>query len=307
MGELRFDGRVAIVTGAGRGLGRAYAHLLASKGAAVVVNDLGGGAFGEGASRASATQCVEEITANGGLAMVNFGDVSSEQDMQMMVDDTIGRFGRLDIVINNAGICRERSFEQMTRQEFDQMIRIHLVGAWQVTHAVWPHLVEREYGRVVMTSSAGMMGVGNMSHYGAAKGGVFSLMKALSIDGRAHGITVNALWPSAQTRLATAVASERETRSTIAGSDVDCPPDLVAPVVGWLAHEECAVTGELFHAGRGFVGKIFVSHGPGYDDPDLSMESARDNWAAIRSDAPATTISEYSDTCSILASGEKRI
>jgi NAD(P)-dependent dehydrogenase (short-subunit alcohol dehydrogenase family) len=302
MGELRFDGRVAIVTGAGRGLGRAYAHLLAAKGAVVVVNDLGGSAFGEGSSPGPATQCVEEITANGGRAFVNSGDVSSEEDMHALVDDTIRRFGRIDIVVNNAGIARARTFDQMTRQDFDQMVRVHLTGTWQVTHAVWPHLVERGYGRIVMTSSAGMMGVSAMSHYGAAKGGIFSLMKSLSIEGSAHGITVNGLWPSAQTPLVTALHGESETRPDVLAPDWDRPPELVAPVVAWLAHEECGVTGELFHASTGFVGRVFVCHGPGYDDPGLTTESVRDHWAAIRNDAPATTISTASDTYPLVTS-----
>jgi NAD(P)-dependent dehydrogenase (short-subunit alcohol dehydrogenase family) len=260
--------------------------------------------FGEGASHEPAEQSVADITASGGQAIANFGDVSSEVDMHELVDDTIRRFGHIDIVINNAGIARSRPFEQMTRQEFDQMVRVHLGGTWQVTHAVWPHLMERGYGRVVMISSAGMLGFPALSHYSAAKGGIFGLMKTLSIEGGAHGITVNGLWPSAQTPLAEAIAAESElqTRPTLTPPSWNSPPELVAPVVGWLVHEDCDVTGELFHASRGFVGRVFISHGPGYDDPSLSIESVRDNWSAIRSDSPATTISNASDTPAVVAS-----
>jgi len=176
--ELRFDGRVAVVTGGGRGLGRAHALLLASRGATVVVNDLGTHTSGSGSSRDRAERTTAEIVANGGTATAHFGDVSSEDDARDLVQQTVDTFGRLDILVNNAGILAFEPLPEMSTETFERFLQVHVVGSFLTTRAAWPHLVEQGDGRVVMTSSVGMFGPESAAHYAAAKGGVFGLMRA---------------------------------------------------------------------------------------------------------------------------------
>jgi NAD(P)-dependent dehydrogenase (short-subunit alcohol dehydrogenase family) len=288
MDELRFEGRVAIVTGAGRGIGRAHAMLLAERGAAVIVNDPGGPARGSDGTTPRAETTARDIRVQGGSAIPNFGDVSSEQDANRMVADALEHFGRIDIVVNNAGYGGFRAFSATGYGELKQMLDVHVGGSFLVTRAAWPHMVAQGYGRVVMTSSSSMIGMTNLAHYAAAKGGVFGLMRALSEEGRPSGILVNAIWPSAVTDAMYEVyAGDDVPDDGFVPGQMAMPPELVAPPVAWLVHEDCEVTGELLHVGHGVVWRVFVAGGPSFKRPNLSIEDVRDHWAEICVAAPA--------------------
>ena len=198
---LRFDGKTAIVTGAGNGLGRSHALALAARGAKVVVNDFGGARDGTGGSSEAAEKVVEEIRAAGGEAIANGADVSSEEQVGAMVKQTLDQWGRIDILVNNAGILRDRTFAKITMDDFRKVMEVHLMGSVNCTHAVWPIMREQAYGRIVMTSSSsGLHGNFGQSNYGAAKAGVVGLMNVLELEGEKYGIRVNTLAPSAATR-----------------------------------------------------------------------------------------------------------
>jgi NAD(P)-dependent dehydrogenase (short-subunit alcohol dehydrogenase family) len=273
MAEIGFEGKVAIVTGAGGGLGREHALLLASRGAQLVVNDLGGAVDGTGASAGPAQKVVEEIEAAGGVAVADTNSVASKEGGEAMVQTALDAFGRVDIVINNAGILRDKSFANMTDELWDAVLDVHLRGAMCVTRAAWPHLREQNYGRVVCTSSsAGIFGNFGQTNYGAAKMGLVGFTRALAQEGAKYNIKANAIAPVAKTRMT----------EDILGPLVDkLDPALVAPVVAWLVHEDCPVSGDIFSVGGGRVARIFVAEGPGYFKKDLSVEDVRDNWEAV--------------------------
>jgi NAD(P)-dependent dehydrogenase (short-subunit alcohol dehydrogenase family) len=273
MAEIGFEGKVAIVTGAGGGLGREHALLLASRGAQLVVNDLGGSVDGTGASAGPAQKVVEEIEAAGGVAVADTNSVASKEGGEAMVQTALDAFGRVDIVINNAGILRDKSFANMTDELWDAVLDVHLRGAMCVTRAAWPHLREQNYGRVVCTSSsAGIFGNFGQTNYGAAKMGLVGFTRALAQEGAKYNIKANAIAPVAKTRMT----------EDILGPLVDkLDPALVAPVVAWLVHEDCPVSGDIFSVGGGRVARIFVAEGPGYFKKDLSVEDVRDNWEAV--------------------------
>lgn len=202
MSEMRFDGRVAIVTGAGRGLGRAHALMLAERGAKVVVNDFGGARDGTGGSSGAAEDVVEEIRRNGGEAIADGASVTDFDAVQRMVATAIERWGRVDILVNNAGILRDKTFLKMEIEDFRAVLDVHLMGAVNCTKAVWPHMIAQGYGRVLMTtSSSGLYGNFGQSNYGAAKMGLVGLMQVLSLEGAKYDIRVNALAPAATTRM----------------------------------------------------------------------------------------------------------
>jgi NAD(P)-dependent dehydrogenase (short-subunit alcohol dehydrogenase family) len=273
MAEIGFEGKVAIVTGAGGGLGREHALLLASRGAQLVVNDLGGSVDGTGASAGPAQKVVEEIEAAGGVAVADTNSVASKEGGEAMVQTALDAFGRVDIVINNAGILRDKSFANMTDELWDPVLDVHLRGAMCVTRAAWPHLREQNYGRVVCTSSAaGIFGNFGQTNYGAAKMGLVGFTRALAQEGAKYNIKANAIAPVAKTRMT----------EDILGPLVDkLDPALVAPVVAWLVHEDCPVSGDIFSVGGGRVARIFVAEGPGFFKKDLSVEDVRDNWEAV--------------------------
>ena len=243
---IRFDQRVAIVTGAGGGLGRSHAMALAQRGALVVVNDLGGSVQGQGGDQAAAQQVVNDITAAGGKALANFDDIATPQGAQALVDAALKAFGRVDVLINNAGILRDKSLVKMDPADFEAVIRVHLMGSALCSRAVWPVFQERQYGRIVMTTSAaGLYGNFGQSNYAAAKMGLVGLMNALKDEGARYGILVNTIAPVALTRMTEGLGpapetdEEREMRS----------PRWIAPIVTWLASEEAAdVTGRVFEA-----------------------------------------------------------
>ena len=235
------EGKVAIVTGAGGGLGRAHALLLAKEGAAVVVNDLGGSVDGSGEGSRVADEVVKEIRDAGGLALANFGSVTNTEEAQGMVDAAIEEFGRLDILINNAGILRDKSFKKMTEDLWDSVIEVHLKGTYNATRAAYARMIEQgEGGRIIMTSStSGLIGNFGQTNYGAAKAGIAGFMRCLAIEGQKAGVTVNVLAPNAYSRMTASLFPE--------GSEERFAADRVSPAIAWLCSDESAeITGQQF-------------------------------------------------------------
>ncbi len=279
--KLRFDGRVAIVTGAGGGLGRAHALLLASRGAAVVVNDLGGSVSGEGASTSAAQKVVDEIKAAGGEAVANFDSV---EDGEAIVQTALDTYKRLDIVINNAGILRDVSFHKMTDQDWDLVYRVHVAGAFRVTHAAWPHLRDQQFGRVIMTtSSSGIYGNFGQANYSMAKLGLVGFTKTLAHEGQTKNVFVNAIAPMAGSRMTETVMPKELVEQL--------KPEFVSPLVAWLCHEDCAENGGLFEVGAGYVGKLRWERTKGVSfhlGRSFTVEDVRQKWAQIGDFADAT-------------------
>jgi NAD(P)-dependent dehydrogenase (short-subunit alcohol dehydrogenase family) len=242
-----FEDKVVVITGAGGGLGKAHALEFARRGAKVVVNDLGGSADGVGSS-SMADMVVEEIVSAGGQAIANKASVSDKAGAASIVEDAVNAFGSVDILVNNAGILRDKSFKNMTLDDWDLLIAVHLNGSAYVTHAAWPIMYEKNYGRIVFTSSgSGIWGNFGQSNYGAAKTGMVGLMNVLALEGASHNIKVNTLAPAAATRLTNTIPGREE--------DLDDPdparaPDLVTPAVLFMCRDE-APTGKIIQAGMG--------------------------------------------------------
>ena len=278
MNGHRFDGRVAVVTGAGRGIGRAYARLLAARGAGVVVNDLGSSMGGEGADTAPASAVVDEIVGDGGAAVADGNDVSTTTGAEAVISTAVERFGRIDVLVNNAGIMRWAGLPDVERDDLERHLAVHLVGSFNTIRAAWPHMVEQAYGRIVNTTSSGVFGLPKNVSYAAAKGGVIGMTRSLATAGGAHGIKLNLIAPAAQTRMAG--KADDEPGSPMAS-------DLVAPMVAFLAHEDCPVTGEIYTAGAGRFARIFIASTPGYlhAGGTPTVEDVAANWAAINDEA----------------------
>ncbi len=260
--QLDFKGRVAIVTGAGGGLGRAHALALAARGARVLVNDLGGGVHGEGGSVSAAQKVVDEIRAAGGEALANGASVTDVEAVQAMVGQAIDAWGRVDVLVNNAGILRDKSFAKMEMQDFRTVVDVHLMGAAHCCKAVWPHMVAQEYGRIVMTtSSTGLYGNFGQSNYGAAKLALVGLMQTLALEGAKHHIHVNALAPTAATRMTEGLMPAEVLAMLL--------PEAVVPAMLVLAHETaptrttlCAGAGSFEAAHVTMTQGIYVGTGP---------------------------------------------
>lgn len=284
--ELRFDGRVAIVTGAGRGIGRAYAHLLASLGADVVVNDLGSSTRGSGRDAGPATQVADDIVGRGGSAIADTHDVASVDGAQALVDAAIERFGHLDVVVNNAGIIRWAGMPDVDADNLSRHLAVHVHGSFNTTRAAWPHLVGRGYGRIVMTTSAGLFGLPANTSYATAKGAVVGLTRSLSLAGAPHGIRVNLIAPAAWTRMAGPVDDDAEPADGSMAAQM--APELVAPMAAFLAHEACPVTGEIYAAGAGRFSRVFLATTPGYVHRGPAAPTVDDvaaHFAAINDEA----------------------
>jgi NAD(P)-dependent dehydrogenase (short-subunit alcohol dehydrogenase family) len=277
MADLGFDGKVAIITGAGGGLGRQHALLLASRGAQIVVNDLGGSVSGEGGSEGPAQTTAKEIEGLGGVAVADTNSVATPEGGEAIVQTALDNFGRVDIVINNAGILRDKTFQNMTPDLLNPVLDVHLKGAFNVTRPAWAKMREQNYGRVLNTSSnAGILGNFGQTNYGAAKMGLVGFTRVLAAEGAKHNIKANAIAPVAKTRM---------TEEILGANMADkLDPGLVSPIAAWLVHEDCPVTGEIYSAAGGRIARMFIGLTPGYYNPKLTLEDVRDHFDEIRSE-----------------------
>jgi NAD(P)-dependent dehydrogenase (short-subunit alcohol dehydrogenase family) len=280
MQDLRFDERVAIVTGAGAGLGRAHAELLAARGAAVLVND---------ADPDRAEQVAKELVAAGGAAVADSHDVSSTSGGEAVVAVAVEAFGRVDILVNNAGIIRDRSFHNMSDAEWDAVLAVHLRGAFSVTRPAWRLMREAGYGRVLFTTSAaGIWGNFGQANYSAAKAALIGLGQTLAIEGAKSNIHSNVMAPIAATAM---------TEGLLGKLTEAADPALVSPVVAWLCHESCEATGQVYSVGGGRVARVVTTLNGGYvsKDAPLTAESIRDNWDVINAVEPVTPAFSLAD------------
>lgn len=293
MSDLRYDGKVAVVTGAGNGLGKCHALFLASRGAKVVVNDLGGAVDGTGSSDSAAQQVVDEIKAAGGEAVANFNSVSDRDSARAIIKTAVDNYGRIDILVNNAGILRDKSFKKMTDDEYQLVIDVHLMGTVWVCKAAWEIMNEQEYGRIINTTSAASFGNFGQTNYSGAKAGITGFSKSLAQEGARKNIKVNVLAPMARTRM---------TEELLGPMAKDLHPELVTPVVAYCAHEDCSVTGEVFSAGGGRIARIFWGVTPGFRKGDISGEDIRDNLEAIMDTSDMVVASSPTDEMAFLMS-----
>ncbi|NEA65649.1 SDR family NAD(P)-dependent oxidoreductase [Streptomyces sp. SID12488] len=280
MSEFSFEGRVAVVTGAGRGLGRAYARLLAERGAKVVVNDLGGSIEGDGADIGPAQSVVEEITAAGGTAVPDTNDVSTRSGAEAIVNRAVEDFGRVDVLVNNAGIIRYAGLPEIEAENLERHLAVHLVGSFNTLRAAWPHFVEQGYGRAVLTTSSGMFGLDNNLSYAAAKAGTVGLARSARLAGEPHNIKVNLIAPAAMTRMGG--GEQLDDAQPVLGMP-HMPAAAVAPMVAYLAHESCPVNGEIYTAGAGRFARLFIASTEGYvhQDGAATVEDVAANWDSI--------------------------
>jgi NAD(P)-dependent dehydrogenase (short-subunit alcohol dehydrogenase family) len=291
---IRFDGRVAIVTGAGSGLGRSHALMLAARGAKVVVNDLGGGVDGGGRSSEAADRVVGEIRAAGGEAVANYDSVSDEEGARRIVESAKNQFGRLDILVNNAGILRDKTFAKMAAADFRAVVDVHLMGSVYCTAAAWPHMRDAGYGRIVMTSSgAGLYGNFGQSNYGAAKMALVGLVNVIKLEGRKNGILINTVAPIAATRMTEALMPQHALPHL--------KSEYVSAAVAYLCSEACQSSGLVMSAGAGYFARAQMMEAEGVrlgpdeaGDPD-AVASHFGAIADMSRARPFESASEYVD------------
>jgi NAD(P)-dependent dehydrogenase (short-subunit alcohol dehydrogenase family) len=297
MDELRFDDRVVVVTGAARGIGRSYALEFARRGAQVVAADYGADLDGSGASNGPVEEVAAEIRAAGGEAVACFASVAEEDDAASIVGTAIRTFGRLDVVVNNAGISDPALFGELSTQQFARMLDVHLFGSVFVCRAAWPCFVEAGYGRIVNTVSEAMLGgIEQLTSYGAAKGAVFGLTRNLATEGAAAGIHANAVAPRAATRMSKADADRLAEvfgfdDQALADVMASMPPEQCSPGVVYLAHESCLLNGEVLQVGMGGVTRLAVVQTQGLTKETLTAEDVAENIEAILALADANVTS----------------
>lgn len=276
--EMRFEGRVAVITGAGRGLGRSYALLMASRGAKVVVNDLGAPLDGEGPDTSVAQSVVDEIVAAGGEAIANGDSVATPEGGKAIIQAALDKWGRIDVLVHNAGNVRYGSIREISYEDFRAVVDVHLMGAFHVVQAAFGPMCDANFGRIVLTSSiGGIYGNNRCVNYGMSKSGVIGLNNIVALEGEPCNVKSNIIVPGAVTRMAEGLDTSRYP---------PMDPELVAPVVGWLAHEDCPVTGEMFASMAGRVARMFVAETQGVYRPEWSIEDVAAAQDAIRDKGP---------------------
>ena len=291
---IRYDGQVAIVTGAGNGLGRSHAIQLAARGAKVVVNDLGGTVDGSGGGSTASQAVVAEIEAAGGEAMAHGANVADFEQVQDMVAKTMARWGRVDILVNNAGILRDKSFGKGSLEDFKLVLDVHLMGSVNCTKAVWEIMREQNYGRIVVTtSSSGLYGNFGQSNYGSAKMGVIGMMNTLAQEGAKNNVKVNALAPTAGTRMTEGLIPDQ--------AFALMTPETVTPAVLYLVSQD-APTRTILAAGAGgyAVAKIVETDGIYLDDADQTPEAIAEHWDAIANSEPKQLQAGFEQTVKFL-------
>lgn len=274
MSDLRFDNRVAVITGAGRGLGRAYAMLLAAQGAKVVVNDLGGSLNGVGEDVGPAQEVVNEIKAAGGQAVANTDSVATEAGGKAIIQSALDHFGRIDIVIHNAGNVRRAPLRDMSYDDFNAVLDVHLRGAFHVVREAFPRMCDQNYGRIVLTSSvSGLYGNKQVVNYATSKTGMIGLCNVAGLEGAEHNVKCNIIAPGAVTRMAEGL-----------DTSVYPPmgPELVAPLVAWMCHEKCSVSGEILSAMAGRLSRMYLAETPGVYRPSWTIAEVDAQMSAIR-------------------------
>lgn len=283
---LRFDGKVVVITGAGAGLGRAYALAFAARGAKIVVNDLGGSHSGAGASSKAADIVVDEIKAKGGEAAANY---DSCEEGEKIIETAITNFGRVDILINNAGILRDVSFAKMTDKDWDLINTIHLRAVYKCTKAAWPHMVQNKFGRIInVTSAAGVYGNFGQVNYSTAKSGILGFTKSCGLEGAKRGILSNAICP---------VAASRMTETVMPKDMLEkLSPEAIVPMILFLCHESSDANGEVIEAGGGWFAKVRIERAKGaFIDGAFTPEDVQANWGQI------TDFSEGSEHPTVIA------
>lgn len=287
--EVRLDGRVAIVTGAGAGLGRTHALMLASRGAKVVVNDVGASADGENLSAPAADVVVNEIKAGGGDAIANYNSVADLAGAQALIDQAVAAFGRIDILVNNAGILRDKSFGKMDMADFDEVIRVHLLGAAYCTRAAWPVMVENKFGRVIFTlSNTGLYGNFGQANYGAGKAGLIGLMNVLRIEGAKNNILVNAVAPMAATKMTEATMPPEVLKRFL--------PEYPSAAVVYMCSEDFQESGTIISTAAGHYSAVKILSSEGAQlDGEASPEAVAAAWAEITDMTGARTFANAAE------------
>ena len=296
MSDIRYDGRVAVITGAGGGLGKTYALEMARRGAKVVVNDLGGKADGTGAGHNMADQVVEEIKQAGGEAVANYDSVSTPEGGEGIIQSALSAFGRVDVVVNNAGILRDKTFLKLTPDELGIVLDVHLKGAFYVSQPAFRAMKEKGYGRFIFTSSAaGILGNFGQTNYGAAKMGLVGLMNVLSVEGAKYNIKCNAIAPTARTRM---------TEELLGPLAPLLDPETVTPLVVYLGSEACELTHEICSVGGGRLARMFIGLTPGWvadGGQKVSAEDVQDHIEQIRNPEGYTIPANITDELRILS------
>ncbi len=291
MSEVRFDDRVAVVTGAGGGLGRAHSMLLASRGAKVVVNDLGGARDGGGGSSNMADQVVEEIKAAGGEAVANYDGVDTSAGGENIIKTAVDAFGKVDIVIANAGILRDRAFHNLEEQDWDKIFAVHVKGSFNVIQPAFRLMRQQNYGRIIVTTSnAGLYGNFGQANYSSAKTALLGLASTLELEGAKYNIKANVIAPVAASRLTEDVMPPAVLEKLL--------PEFVSPAVAYLCSEECQMSGDIITAGGGYVGRAAIVESKGAVLPGISIEAVRDNFDKIRDMTGAEEFSNAFDEVS---------